>query len=66
MRLASGSTFPNIDSKTLKSIKLPKVTKSKQDEIILQLKNLDTISEIIEVKISVSKALQKSLINQIF
>ncbi len=66
MRLASGSTFPNIDSKTLKSIVLPKVNNEKQIQIIECLKILDlsrikTLSKFVS-----SKNLQKSLIDQIF
>ena len=41
MRLASGSTFPNIDSKTLQSIVLPKVNNEKQIQIIECLRILD-------------------------
>jgi type I restriction enzyme S subunit len=66
MRLASGSTFPNIDSKTLKSIVLPKVSDEKQLQIIECLKKLDSSKIKTLSKIENSKALQKSLINQIF
>ncbi len=66
MRLASGSTFPNIDSKTLKSIKLPKFSNDKQETAVHILKNLDRNRMEIESKISISQSLQKSLINQIF
>lgn len=66
MRLASGSTFPNIDSKTLKSIVLPKVDHQHQELIISKLKALDENNMRTESKIISSQALQKSLINQIF
>jgi type I restriction enzyme S subunit len=66
MRVASGSTFPNIDSKTLKAIKLPKLDEAKQSLIIANLKSLDVGREVLISKITASKSLQKSLINQIF
>lgn len=66
LRFATGSTFPNIDSKTLKSIMLPNIDKSNQEKIVLKLKVLDENSSRIEYKISSSKSFQKSLINQIF
>jgi type I restriction enzyme S subunit len=66
MRLATGSTFPNIDSKTLKSILLPKVDILHQEVIIVKLKVVDENRMNTESKIISSKALQKSLINQIF
>ncbi|SDZ02449.1 restriction endonuclease subunit S [Nitrosomonas sp. Nm58] len=66
MRLASGSTFPNIDSKTLKSIVLPKVNDEKQFQIIKCLKQLDSSRINALSKIENSKSLQRSLINQIF
>jgi type I restriction enzyme S subunit len=64
MRVASGSTFPNIDSKTLKAIKLPKLSKQQQDVIIEKLKNLDETKT--EIQNKISQSLQKSIINQIF
>lgn len=66
MRLASGSTFPNIDSKTLKSIAIPEIEDSRQDLIIGVLKALDESRMRLDAKISTSCILQKSLINQIF
>ena len=66
MRVASGSTFPNIDSKTLKAINVPKVDISIQNQIIEKLKKLDQGKETCEMKISSSQSLQKSIINQIF
>ena len=66
MRVASGSTFPNIDSKTLKAIKLPKLIERQQDVIIEKLKNLDETRIEAQEKMKVSQSLQKSLINQIF
>jgi type I restriction enzyme, S subunit len=66
MRLASGSTFPNIDSKSLKSILLPEVDDMHQDVMIEKLKVLDENRMRMDSKISSSLALQKSLINQIF
>ena len=64
MRVASGSTFPNIDSKTLKAIKIPKLSKQQQDVIIEKLKNLDKTKT--EIQSKISQSLQKSIINQIF
>ena len=66
MRVASGSTFPNIDSKTLKAIKLPKLIERQQDVIIEKLKNLDETRIETQEKMKVSQSLQKSLINQVF
>lgn len=66
MRLSSGSTFPNIDSNTLKSIRIPRVTDHEQNSIISSLKSLDSSLELKNQQISASKSLQKSLINQIF
>ncbi|MBK7223144.1 MAG: restriction endonuclease subunit S [Saprospiraceae bacterium] len=66
MRLASGSTFPNIDSQTLKSMVLPQVDNQHQEVIISNLKTLDENSIRTKTKISSSQSLQKSLINQIF
>lgn len=66
LRLATGSTFPNIDSKTLKSIMIPKVDLKLQEEIIYKLKTADQLSDNIESKLNSTKALVKSLINQIF
>lgn len=66
MRVASGSTFPNIDSKTLKAIKLPKLNETQQDVIIDKLKKLDETRIESNRKTEVSQSLQKSLINQVF
>lgn len=66
MRLAAGSTFPNIDSQTLKKIRIPKVSPTKQVEIISKLKELDSTQRKLSLVIESSKQLQKSLINQIF
>lgn len=66
MRLASGSTFPNIDSKTLKSIPLPDVEDDVQDGIIQKLLALDTTrAELIE-DMKVTNNFIKSLIGQVF
>jgi len=66
MRLASGSTFPNIDSKTLKSIPLPDVDDDVQDEIVQKLLALDTTrAELIE-DMKVTNNFIKSLIGQVF
>jgi type I restriction enzyme S subunit len=66
LRLASGSTFPNIDSVTLKKLRIPVVTGQEQIKIIYNLEAIDSTISAIETRISASQALQKSLINQIF
>lgn len=66
LKLAAGSTFPNIDSKTLKSIALPKIDEDNQLAITNKLKQIDQRMALVESQISASRALQKSLINQIF
>ncbi len=66
MRVSSGSTFPNIDSKTLKNIDLPKVNSGKQTKIIECLKLLDTTKMKVLEKLVISESLQKNIINQVF
>jgi len=62
--LASGAVQKNLTSKALLKVKIPIPKKSIQDQIIIMLENLGL--EESEIKISSSRALQKSLINQIF
>lgn len=66
MRLAAGSTFPNIDSKTLKSIPLPDVDEDIQEEIIEKLSIIDTTRNGLLSDINETRCFKKSIINKVF
>lgn len=66
MRLAAGSTFPNIDSKTLKSIPLPDVDEDIQEEIIEKLTIMDTTRNGLLNDIYETSCFMKSIINKVF
>lgn len=66
MRLAAGSTFPNIDSKTLKGIPLPDVEEEIQKEIIEKLTILDTTRNGLLDDISETNCFKKSIIHKVF
>jgi type I restriction enzyme S subunit len=66
LRLAAGSTFPNIDSKTLKGILLPDVDEDIQEEIIEKLIILDTTRNELLSDIDKTSGFKTSIINKVF
>lgn len=66
LRVASGSTFPNIDSKSLKGIPLPKLNESAQEEVIKKLKVIDkTVSELV-TDIQKTTFFKKNIVSKVF
>ncbi|TCK67247.1 type I restriction enzyme S subunit [Winogradskyella wandonensis] len=61
-----GTTVLHLDLKGMKKLKIPKYDISVQKEIVNKLKQFENSIFELESKISSSKALQKSLINQVF
>lgn len=64
--LASGTTRQRIARKTMEQMKVPKPNLPIQLDIVGRLDTLTKIKKSVDLKISSSRALQKSLINQIF
>ena len=64
--LISQTTTPSISLSDLGRIKIPIYKIEKQEFYIDRFKHLDSSKSAIKSKISSSKALQKSLINQVF
>lgn len=64
--LASGTTRQRIARKTMEQMKVPKPNLPIQLDIVGRLDTLTKIKKSVDLKISSSQALQKSLINQIF
>jgi len=60
------STIAHLTAVTLKEIKIPEIPINKQVEIKIRFDIFQKTTEIIESKITESKALQKSLTNQVF
>jgi type I restriction enzyme S subunit len=66
LRVASGSTFPNIDSKSLKGIPLPNLNDNAQNEVINKLKIIDkTVDELVN-DIQKTNFLKKNLVSKVF
>jgi type I restriction enzyme S subunit len=65
-KYGTGSTVMHIYPSDIKKIKIPFIQKDKQIEIGRKLEDITTNILTLEDKISSSKSLQKSLINQIF
>jgi type I restriction enzyme S subunit len=65
-RLAGGSTFLEISKSAIRNFKVQVPSLEIQEKIELKLLEIENNKIAIESKISTSKALQKSLINQIF
>ena len=61
-----GTTVLHLDLKGMKKLKIPKYNISIQKEIVNKLRQFENSIFELESKISSSKALQKSLINQVF
>ncbi len=66
MRQVSGSTMPHITKAGMEKLKLGLPPISIQDEIIANLDKITCSLSLIQQKLDSSKALQRSLINQIF
>jgi type I restriction enzyme S subunit len=64
--LSVGSAQPNISSGIIKNLKIPNIPKNEQIFYSNKLKNLDEAKFTMSSKIASSKALKKSLINQVF
>jgi type I restriction enzyme S subunit len=64
--LSVGSAQPNISSGIIKKLKIPDLKIEHQKSFTTKLLNIDKSMNTINSKISSSKALQKSLINQLF
>ena len=62
----TGATVMHIYNSDLAKLKIPFLDKKEQDKIAFKLENLSNNIFNLESKISSSKALQKSLINQVF
>ncbi len=65
-RRSTTSANTNINQESLNRILLTVPPKNEQEEIVRRLSEIEAISIIINSKIAISKALLKSLINQIF
>ncbi|WP_294264175.1 restriction endonuclease subunit S [uncultured Chryseobacterium sp.] len=65
-KMASGTTFLEISKQSFRNFKIKIHTKEKQDKISNELNDLFKMELDMEYKHQSSKALQKSLINQIF
>lgn len=65
-KYGTGATVMHIYNSDLAMVKVPKINRIKQEEIGLKLEELSKNISKLESKISDSKALQKSLINQLF
>jgi type I restriction enzyme S subunit len=65
-RATVGSAIPHVDPGMIDNIEIPKLGVERQKEIIELFEALRDNIKITESKISSSKALQKSLINQVF
>jgi type I restriction enzyme S subunit len=64
--LSVGSAQPNISSGIIKKLKIPDLKIEHQKVFTTKLLNIDKSMNTVNSKISSSKALQKSLINQVF
>jgi len=65
-KYGTGTTVMHIYNSDLAKVKVPKINKEKQVEIAKKLESISKNLFVLESKISSSKALQKSLINQVF
>ncbi len=65
-KYGTGATVMHIYNSDLSKIKIPKIDRKKQEEIGVKLEEFTTNIDRLNVKVHVSKSLQKSLINQIF
>ncbi|MDN3725123.1 restriction endonuclease subunit S [Aequorivita sp. SDUM287046] len=65
-RATVGSAIPHVDPGMIENIEIPKLTKIDQEVIINLFNSLNNSIKLVELKISSSKSLQKSLINQVF
>jgi type I restriction enzyme, S subunit len=66
IKLAVGSTFPNIDRKSLKSINIPKYSLNEQNEIVRRFNLLVTNKSSLSTIQNQSEKIKKQIINQIF
>jgi type I restriction enzyme, S subunit len=66
LRLSAGSTFPNIDSKSLKSIKVPSYSTRDQEVIVKKLNDTNEVSRKLKGRISETQSVIRNLINQSF
>lgn len=66
IRLAVGSTFPNIDSKSLKSILIPNYPIEDQKNIAEKFNSLVGERNLTAIQLNQANEIQKQLINQIF
>ncbi|MCG1035517.1 restriction endonuclease subunit S [Polaribacter sargassicola] len=65
-RATVGSAIPHVDPGMIENIEIPKLSLENQEAIIDRFKSIKNNMDLIESKIQSSKALQKSLINQVF
>jgi len=65
-RLSAGSTFPNIDCKSLKSIKIPNYSTNEQVLITKNLMALSSEREQVLTQLKTATQIQKQLTSQIF
>ena len=65
-RATVGSAIPHVDPGMIDNVEIPKLPKKDQKSIINRFNSIKNNIALIESKIKSSKALQKSLINQIF
>ena len=65
-RATVGSAIPHVDPGMIENIRIPILSIGKQKAIINDFKKIEASIELIKSKLHSSKALQKSLINQIF
>jgi len=65
-RATVGSAIPHVDPGMIENIEIPQLKLSIQKEVISVFENLKKNDEQFERRLSTSKTLQKSLINQIF
>lgn len=65
-KFGTGATVMHIYNSDLAKVKVPKIARSKQIEIGLKLELISENIDKLQSKISSSKSLQKSLINQVF
>ena len=63
----TGSTaVPLINKSEFSLIKLPVISDKEMEEFVEIISNIDSVFAILEAKTTKAKALQKSLINQVF
>ncbi|WP_104037620.1 restriction endonuclease subunit S [Vibrio jasicida] len=66
IRLASGTTFPNLDRKTISSLLVPKLATQEQQKIAEILSTVDKKIDLIDQKIAETEKLKTGLMQKLF